>query len=82
MANYENLNFWILIWSIWTTRGRTGRYFNTRNQTRKALKGITEPAALQASRQIQFGQMTQRLAAWYLSTCFKMAAADLGFCGD
>ena len=30
--------------------------FSPKNQTRKAWKRITEPAALQASRQIQVGQ--------------------------
>ena len=34
---------------------------------------------LKASRQIQVVSMTSRLAAWPLSTCFKMAAADAEF---
>ena len=40
---------WIFIQSICTTRSRTRRHVHTRNQTRKAWKLNTEPAALQAS---------------------------------
>ena len=87
MANYENLNVFLDLYPIdLNNQGQNTTAFSHKKPDKKSLKAyITEPAALQASRQIQVGRHDVTLSGLAAGHLLKMAAADaeiLGFFGD